>query len=172
MEDRTEPEEYDFYFYFSLDLLYHYSQNLVFIMKILALHGFRTSGEILSMQTGAFRYHLGLDLFCVNAPHLASGPCDPMVEQIYASYVKYEWFARSDIDNNKAIAMKDTSLKYLLKLISEKEEGFEGILGFSQGAAMATVLLEHYRSNDLPCPFKFAIMIAGVEPKIFYPEVS
>ncbi|RYH25291.1 hypothetical protein EON65_15660 [archaeon] len=140
-------------------------------MKILALHGFRTSGEIFSMQTGAFRYHLGLDLVCVNAPHPASGPCDPMVQQIYSSYAKYEWFARSDTDKSQAVAMKDASLKYLLDLIAEKGY-FEGILGFSQGAAMATVLLEHYRSNDLPCPFKFAIMIAGVEPKIFYPEVS
>ena len=64
-----------------------------------------------------------------------------------------------------------TKLSYLLDLVAEKGY-FEGILGFSQGAAMATILLEHYRSNNIPCPFKFAIMIAGVEPKIFYPEVS
>lgn len=60
-----------------------------------------------------------------------------------------------------------TALEYILSIV-EEEGPFDGIIGFSQGAALASTLLAHY-STQRPFdpranPFKFAIFICGSRP--------
>lgn len=42
-------------------------------MRVLCLHGKRTSGNIMKMQTSAMRYHTPMDCDFIDAPFLAEG---------------------------------------------------------------------------------------------------
>ena len=47
------------------------------VPHVLCLHGWRTSGEILSMQMGALRHNTGIDCTFVDAPYGSIGEVDP-----------------------------------------------------------------------------------------------
>jgi predicted esterase len=138
--------------------------------KLLALHGYRTSGQILSMQTAGMRHHTGMECVFPDAPHPASGPADLLIQQFYSSYKYYEWYVRKDDDIDSSKAMMNQSLDFLVNYVA-KHGPFEGILGFSQGAAMMTLLLNHYQITNQIFPFKYAIAIGAVDP-FFLDSVS
>jgi hypothetical protein len=137
--------------------------------RVLALHGFRTSGAILSMQTASLRHHTGLDCAFIDAPWPANGPPDPMIAQIYSSCSFFEWYNRTD-DKVATLNQMNTSLQYLLSYI-EKKGPFDGILSFSQGSAMMTMLLEYFREKGEKIPFRYVISIGGIEPSLFLDQV-
>jgi predicted esterase len=108
------------------------------------------------MQMASLRHHLpSVELSFIDGTFPAYGPTDPMVAQIYTGMDYFEW----------TLEGKDT--ESLLRVIKYFEDNgpFAGILGFSQGAAMATrVALELRRRGSKTCP-KFLILIGGVTPK-------
>jgi len=124
--------------------------------KILCLHGWRTSGDILSCQMAAMIHHTDADYVFVTAPHSAVGEPDPGIAMFYPDRPYFEWYLQ---ENGSTI---DESIDWLLSYINENGP-FDGILGFSQGASMVTRLL---RVTVETRPFKFAILIGGVVSKM------
>ncbi|KAK4769181.1 hypothetical protein SAY86_027331 [Trapa natans] len=59
----------------------------------------------------------------------------------------------------------DTSLA-LVKNIFSKDGPFDGILGFSQGAAMATIVCAHQDMFKGEMNFRFAVLCSGYAPKL------
>lgn len=136
--------------------------------KFLCLHGWRTSGKILSMQMAAFRYHIPANYTFLTAPFEAEGEPDPGIAEFYNGYKYYEWYYKRketvavDIDkqedsnesssspiqrsNNQNSWSQYLGLESSLDKIIEfvRANGpFDGILGFSQGRIK-------YSSNDFP----------------------
>lgn len=140
-------------------------------LRILCLHGFRTSGAILSMQVAAFQYHTGWEGVFPDAPFPATGPSDPLIAEIYEGYPCYEWCCRARDDPEKASEQIQTSLDYLTNYLA-KHGPFDGILGFSQGSAVVTLLLTSYAKQSQPLPVKFAILIGGVDPTSYVEQYT
>jgi predicted esterase len=133
-------------------------------VKVLCLHGWRTSGRILSMQTAAMQYHTPIDFHFLDAPYEAVGPPDKGIATYYPNNSYYEWFIRKPEDKFSGLR---ESIALLLRYIQENGP-FDGLLGFSQGASMVTRLASLQQSKA-DCPqggtlCKFVILIGGVTP--------
>jgi predicted esterase len=142
--------------------------------RVLCLHGWRTSGDILAMQMAAMQGNTSLDCTFVTAPHAATGPPDPGIEMFYPDYAYFEWFLREECVEAEGGSGKrverikgmEESMEMLIKMLHEASPRFDGILGFSQGAGMAT-RLAHWQQQQppgTPALFDFVILVGGVPP--------
>lgn len=135
-------------------------------LRVLCLHGRRTSGKILSMQTAAIQYHTPMQYVFVDAPYPAEGPPDPGITMFYPGHAYFEWFLRGD-DDRRYIGLVE-SLNFLVTYLIENGP-FDGILGFSQGASMVTRLAHMQQSKHASFAgrqlFQFAILIGAVPPE-------
>jgi hypothetical protein len=102
--------------------------------KWLAIHGFRTNPIVMEHQLGELVKLLGdIELVCVQAPHAARGLCPDGIED------GYEWWS-ADRDTSYVngwignVGLGE-SLQYMESVTEGK--GFDGVIGFSQGAAIA-----------------------------------
>jgi len=136
--------------------------------RVLVLHGFRTNTEIIEMQMhsvcSAWR-EIGLNIEPVylEAPHQASGPGDPLLP--HEMKLKEWWGEREGplgCDSYMA-GWQGPRCDGLMESIRIAESfigakgPFEGVIGFSQGAALATILLAR-GGNGL----RFGLLFSGV----------
>ncbi|ORX86867.1 hypothetical protein K493DRAFT_306994 [Basidiobolus meristosporus CBS 931.73] len=125
--------------------------------RILCLHGMGTSAEIFRIQTGAIREQL--DSMCeftfLEAPLI----CDP-AEGIRDFFVgPYRTFYSAPPSREELM----DAHSYVLQFI-EEEGPFDGVMGFSQGAALAAaILIRDHEHHPYPM-FKFAIFFCGTRP--------
>ena len=129
--------------------------------KFICLHGWRTSGEILRCQTAAFRAHVRIDCDFPDAPFRGQGPPDSGIATYYPDHEYYEWYLKTEESINNI----DESINYIINFI--KENGpYDGILGFSQGAAFSSMIVSRMESDPLLSSFcpKCCILIGGVCP--------
>lgn len=124
-------------------------------LRVLCLHGWRTSGQILSTQTAAMRAHTDMEMVFLTAPHAAVGEPDPGIAMFYPDEPYFEWFlrpppkaVRDDEDEDarantqvsaSLLAGLDESIEAIIEALRTRGP-FDGILGFSQGAGMVTRL--------------------------------
>ena len=148
-------------------------------LRVLCLHGWRTSGDILEFQTGAMQGNTELDYEFVTAPHAATGPPDDGIATIYAGFPYFEWFLREDVAAGPGVETAAAeveraerakglaeSLELLQRVLREASPPFDGVLGFSQGACMAARLAHLSEQGALQAPSpRFVILIGGVPPK-------
>ena len=119
-------------------------------------------------QMGAFQAHVTAATYVfLDAPFPARGDPDPGIAMFYADQPYYEWFYRHDGgDGETTYEGLEDSLQRLLTYI-EEHGPFDGLLGFSQGASMATRVLHAQRTRATTGPrhsCRFAILIGGVPP--------
>ena len=134
-------------------------------LRVLCLHGYRQNETIFRERSGAFRKLLKRHIDFI---FISSHQVIPQPENLARTEVEQErgwWFSTPERTYN-AMDKTDVSLGYedSLKLVREvfKTQGpFDGILGFSQGAAFASLLCSIQNKPDCPIRFKFAILIAG-----------
>ncbi|KAK0457318.1 FSH1-domain-containing protein [Desarmillaria tabescens] len=145
--------------------------------SILVLHGYAQNATIFSKRLGAFRKQCGKDieLVFVDAPHIIQpadlrvngsqtelGAFDPADGQPRRWYDVYR-------DLTRAIGLEE-SLMILRDILKQRK--FDGVFGFSQGAAIAaflSALLEKPQSyppflvdgKSPHPPFQFCVCIAG-----------
>ncbi|KAJ2796979.1 Ovarian cancer-associated protein 2 [Coemansia guatemalensis] len=158
------------------------------LLRVLCLHGYMQNAQGFRARTGAFRKLMKskLDLVYVTAPHKATAVQPPPVADGTQADYEIERF-----DSDAAAWWNETSddvwgdirtsAKFLAGEIRDKGP-FDGILGFSQGASMAAIMmaliqaghkaphvpsknpepLELVREIGTSCPkFKFAMLFAG-----------
>ncbi|KAI8030716.1 Rhodanese-like domain-containing protein 6 [Camellia lanceoleosa] len=104
--------------------------------RILCLHGFRTSGEILKKQMGRWSEMVmgRLDLVFLDGPCPAAGQSD--VEGFFDP-LYYAWFQfRQDFSEYMNF---DECIAYIEDCMT-RIGPFDGLLGFSQGALLSTAL--------------------------------
>ncbi|CAH1799337.1 unnamed protein product [Owenia fusiformis] len=135
------------------------------MLRILCLHGYRQNAKAFRERTGAFRKIIKnrADLVFIDAPNQVP-PMENVEDQTPDQ--KGWWFSRQDDYFNateQANCIKGYKDSLLVIEQTFREQGpFDGVLGFSQGAAMVALLCgEMQRNPDGPFQFKFAIMVAS-----------
>jgi Serine hydrolase (FSH1) len=107
------------------------------------------------MQMAAFKYNVGLDTSFVTAPFPATGPPDPGIAMFYPNHDYFEW-----VVSKETMEGLHTSMELIADYISQNGP-FDAILGFSQGAAMATrVVLKRLGLDNIKC----VLLVGGVPP--------
>ncbi|KAK9476197.1 serine hydrolase FSH [Lipomyces japonicus] len=136
--------------------------------KVLLLHGFTQSGDLFSKKTGALRkglLKLGFTSAYPTAPIKLAVPdsSDPFerasLQGAGIGEDSFAWWTKDDVVNDY-VGMDD-SFTFLTEYIA-KEGPFDGVIGFSQGAALAGVLTTQIRTLLPSHPeFKFAVLYSG-----------
>eukprot|EP00930_Biecheleria_cincta_P020339 TRINITY_DN15313_c0_g1_i2.p1 TRINITY_DN15313_c0_g1~~TRINITY_DN15313_c0_g1_i2.p1 ORF type:complete len:231 (-),score=28.85 TRINITY_DN15313_c0_g1_i2:48-740(-) len=140
--------------------------------RILCLHSFRTSGEILRQQMflysnfGETLEAAGCELVFVNAPYRCTSEDEekvyPAVKTAFPDCKKYyEWFRATD--DGAEYHRLDDSLVHLDQVM-EEQGPFSGLLGFSQGGTVAHLMAflqaSRQRFSRHP-PLEFLIILSS-----------
>lgn len=131
-------------------------------MRALCLHSFRTNGEIMKAQVKYAGYDLIPDLDCsfADGVHLCtpqeSARVDPMLQRMFptSDFGPYrEWWNRLDNppDGRVVYDRFDQCVESVVTILREaREQPFAGIIGFSQGGALAATVLAMQMNDQLP----------------------
>ncbi|XP_043507792.1 esterase CG5412 [Frieseomelitta varia] len=134
-------------------------------LRILAIHGYAQSDVIFKSKLGSIRkgFKKEVDLIFLRAPHKVSMKNNfniDVEEEAYGWWFNTEdYIFKATVPSNLAVGFED-SVAVIEKAFQESGP-FDGILGFSQGAAFATLLCFMYEKNLLQIKFDFAIIISG-----------
>nr|NP_001409264.1 dihydrofolate reductase [Rhodamnia argentea] len=129
-------------------------------MKILCLHGFRTSGGFLKKQISKWDPSIfaHFDMDFPDGLFPAGGKSD--IEGVFPPPY-FEWF-QFEKDFTEYTNLEEC-VKYLCEYITSKGP-FDGLLGFSQGATLSALLLGYQAQGkvlkDHP-PLKFFVSVSG-----------
>lgn len=128
---------------------------------MLCLHGYRQNAESSRAKLGALRKLLRkhVELVFITAPHEV-----PPLQDSTDSAPGFGWWFCSENRTFNAYTECDTSVGFedsmtMLEKVFASQGPFHGVLGFSQGAAMAAMLASYSRAH--PGVFDFNI---GIPP--------
>ncbi|KAJ6788508.1 hypothetical protein PWT90_01622 [Aphanocladium album] len=125
-------------------------------MRILCLHGVGSSGEILEAQMSNLRRELdpSFELVFVDGPfECRRGPGVP-------DYQDGPFFSHTQSYSPVHMAEAVECLEDIL----ETEGPFDGVFGFSQGAALTLSYLYQQQASESPVPVKFACLFSTAMP--------
>jgi predicted esterase len=132
--------------------------------RVLCLHGYGQSGKFFRERIGSLRKALKAhvsEFACPDAPFVATASfLDGRGEDARS------WWVWEDGEERPSLSFEYRGLDETfeaLNAICEAEGPFDGVLGFSQGAALAAMLCRHRPWQ--PPHFRYAIMIAGFVPR-------
>ncbi|CAI5709537.1 unnamed protein product [Peronospora destructor] len=137
-------------------------------IRVLCLHGWRTNTSVLKHQTSALRQAFGLkaEFVYVDAPWAASGPASELVRSFYGKMGPfYQWWDAIKREDSETFRYEglEVSLDFLMGQIQALGT-VDVVLGFSQGAAIATLLTAHHLSICGYVPWKACVLIGGFYP--------
>lgn len=135
-------------------------------LRILLLHSFRTSAAIFKEQIRRSGLQRPLnevaDLIYLEAPHSASGDAP---EDVAANFSPpyFEWWNHSQDKSGNSIYDGFKESEELVRQALRDHAPVHGICGFSQGAALASLLAGWQQQGTLPeiAPLHFYLMIGG-----------
>ncbi|NXT18892.1 OVCA2 Esterase, partial [Syrrhaptes paradoxus] len=133
-------------------------------LRLLGLHGYRQSESRFRQRTGALRKALRgrAELVAVNAPHLVPGSGE---DDDGDDPPRGWWFSGpGTFSAGEAAAAAPAGLEESLAAVAAAlaEHGpFDGLFGFSQGAALAAMVCALRARGDPRFPVTFAILVAG-----------
>ncbi|KAG0503325.1 hypothetical protein HPP92_003397 [Vanilla planifolia] len=159
-------------------------------LRILCLHGFRQNASNFKGRTSALAKKLRdiVELTFIDAPHRLPStyqPTDSCFEQGSPSLMaeckrRFAWLISPtsvSLDEQRwEIKQQFDPLQFQMQTEGYEESylclqnaiqrmgPFDGILGFSQGAAMAALFFEHQRRNGCLSDFRFAVLCSGFAP--------
>ncbi|RHZ49542.1 uncharacterized protein CDV56_105011 [Aspergillus thermomutatus] len=128
-------------------------------MRFLCLHGAGTSAEIFEIQSGGITQELenkGHKFLFVNG-RVNSKPeaeIEGVLDGPFYSHYPRDVYPGEDLAR---------AFEYTLDII-EKQGPFDGVMGFSQGAALACALLANHAKTSPKPLFKVAVFICGATP--------
>ncbi|KAM9272583.1 esterase OVCA2 [Morus bassanus] len=131
-------------------------------LRLLGLHGYRQSERRFHQRTGALRKALRgcAELVAVSAPHPVPGGEDDDGDDPPRGW----WFSGPGTFEAGEAAAAPAGLEESLSAVAAAlaERGpFDGLLGFSQGAALAAMVCALRARGDPRFPVAFAILVAG-----------
>lgn len=128
--------------------------------KVLFLHGFAQSASTFAAKSSALRKALkqqNIQTYYLDAPFTISPEDLPFETDSRRDELGYRSWWKTDADNNYNI---DTALESIKQCI--KDQGpFTGVIGFSQGAALAAMVTGQMQELGNPEPLQFAIYFSG-----------
>ncbi|XP_055928970.1 esterase OVCA2-like isoform X1 [Argiope bruennichi] len=139
-------------------------------LKILCLHGYRQDAESFKDKIGGFRKTIKstAELVFVDAPHeIPSESCVSAIEEGATELRggRSWWFCDNTKDFSSKTSCNDVEgFEESVNTIAEafKSQGpFDGILGFSQGGALAALICALKEHEEFEYDFHFVVIIAG-----------
>ncbi|XP_046434981.1 esterase OVCA2 isoform X1 [Neodiprion virginianus] len=135
-------------------------------LQVLALHGYYQSDVVFRGKIGSLRkaFKKEINFTFLRAPHKV--PRDPSGKEAEEGAEAYGWWFNNKNSEFKATVGSpecvglEESLRLVEKCFEEKGP-FDGILGFSQGAAFSAILCAMQQQKLSPIRFNFAILISG-----------
>ena len=135
-------------------------------LKILCIHGYRQTGQVFRQRTGAFRKALKkiADFEFVTAPNEIKTD-NPDDEQVFG------WWFSSPDNTYKAQDYTECSngFEHSLTTVAsalEKQGPFDGVLAFSQGASLLSVICGLKEQGDERFQgFRFAMFVSGFKSR-------
>ncbi|KAE8554438.1 hypothetical protein EYB25_002977 [Talaromyces marneffei] len=139
-------------------------------MHFLCLHGAGTNSGIFEAQTAALRYELGGDHTYDFVEGVMQLPKASAIDKVVTGDLGYFGYYKPNDCNSFHKALDD------LELFIQKEGPFDGVIGFSQGASLASALLlrnwssgsgesdAHGTPTANEPPFKCAVFLSGYSP--------
>eukprot|EP01108_Squamamoeba_japonica_P007100 TRINITY_DN5901_c0_g1_i2.p1 TRINITY_DN5901_c0_g1~~TRINITY_DN5901_c0_g1_i2.p1 ORF type:complete len:247 (-),score=49.42 TRINITY_DN5901_c0_g1_i2:212-952(-) len=128
-------------------------------LRILCIHGYTQNGTVFRSKSGAFRSRVGslADFEFIDAPHLL--PDDETMQ-------RRTWWRSSD--DGKTYGELDGTLSYLSSVLHDG--AYDGVLGFSQGAVVAQVMLaaagdKEFDVNGEFAKLRFGVLVSGFLPR-------
>jgi len=152
-------------------------------LRILCLHGFRQNASSFKGRTGSLAKKLKniAELVFIDAPHELQFIYQTATPPSGVCNKKFAWLVSSDFDKPSETGWTvaqcqfdplqyqtqtegfDKSLTYL-KTAFEEKGPFDGILGFSQGAAMAAAVCGKQEQLVGEIDFRFCVLCSGFTP--------
>ncbi|KAL3899160.1 MAG: hypothetical protein SGPRY_012693 [Prymnesium sp.] len=135
----------------------HSPESLGRKLKVLCLHGYGQNGQALREKSGSFRKPLKksrFEMHYLNAPYGCTAEGESQ-DEADADPERRAWWRGSA----SYYAGWEESLEYLE--LAWKREEFDGVLGFSQGAAAAAMLCASLKQHTP----RFAIFVSGFVPR-------
>lgn len=135
-------------------------------LKVLCLHGYRQNETTFKERTGALRKLLkrDVDFIFISAPHVIPEPQNltrPHEEQERGWFFSRPEKAYRGIDETDLCIGLEESLQVVKKALTDLGP-FDGILGFSQGACLISILcFQKEYEKDLMIEFQFVILFSG-----------
>ncbi|XP_031846144.1 esterase AGAP003155 [Nomia melanderi] len=148
-------------------------------LRILAIHGYAQSNNIFYTKLGSLRkgFKKNVEFVFLQAPHQVSMEKNFGTDESTEGYGWWfnteDYIFKATVPSNLSVGFED-SVALVEKTIKESDP-FDGILGFSQGAAFVTILCCMQQKKLLQAKFKFAIIISGFKSlcaphEIYYDE--
>eukprot|EP00899_Mesostigma_viride_P010832 jgi/Mesvir1/19750/Mv13056-RA.1 len=138
-------------------------------LRVMAFHGFRTSAAAMRLQLYFAKWHQLddiLEVVCLDGPFPAEAPPEPEVARTFDPPY-YEWYnVDKEAFENETTHYK--GLKETLTYINDYARlhgPFDGVLGFSQGAALAALVCLLQRKGDIMTdvpPLRFCMIVSGL----------
>lgn len=140
-------------------------------LRVLCLHSWRTSADIFIAQWRRAGLDVALadllELVFITAPNPASGPIPEDVAGTFEGPY-YEWFSTEKAQDGQELVFTYHNMLKSEAVIMQaiRDHGpFDGICGFSQGGAMASIMVALQAAGmalqDVP-PLKFALFFGSV----------
>ena len=137
------------------------------MVRILCLHGWATNTEIFDYQIQKLReeFRSEVEFVVLQALHEVPIQRDPvLLERFKGKY--YAWINSRMTDKGVELVGLKESLEYIRKHV-ESSGGYDGIMGFSQGGAVAMLIVGMQNRGEFPGMFKFAVFVSpGFVPSI------
>lgn len=134
-------------------------------LRILAIHGYAQSDIIFKSKLGSLRkgFKKEIEFTFLKAPHKVSMQKNFGIDETEEGC---GWWFNTEDHIFKATVPSDLSVGFedsiaVIEKIFQESGPFDGILGFSQGAAFAVILCFMQQKNLLQIKFDFAIIISG-----------
>ena len=134
-------------------------------LRVLCLHGFRTSGRIMKMQMrDVIRFCPDVDFVFVDGASEAKGEAHEIVRKIWnpKEFKYFEWWNRDE--ETKRYVGVERSMSHLSQVFKERGP-FDGVLGFSQGGALAATLCAMRTDLSWLSCLRFGILFSAFIPR-------
>ncbi|KAG9406026.1 hypothetical protein AC1031_003948 [Aphanomyces cochlioides] len=141
-------------------------------LRILCLHGGRSSSTVISLQVSGFvqAFGPGAEFEELDGPFPASGPPEQDILDLFGDEEDYfEWWDADD-HHDQAYPGWQKGLAYLQRHVEENGP-YDVILGFSQGAMITTLMTAHYIHAKKTVPYKAIVLVSGMWPVDGMPDL-
>jgi len=144
-------------------------------MKILALHGKCSNSDLMKYQVSTLlvglKKQVDYTVTYVNAPFPTTVPCEKGIDQLF----KPPYYMWSEKDENSV----EAAIEFLIKVLTEQGP-FDGIIGFSMGATVASYMTYLYQTDEtiqnrlktLRYPWKWVICLCAGGTRLLGADVK
>ncbi|KAI9219240.1 serine hydrolase FSH [Blastocladiella britannica] len=136
------------------------------LKRILCLHGYTQNATVFRKRTAVLRKHLKniAEFDYISAPHFAHTHVPTTEAEASSDEGQLAWWTRDHESNAASPAIGIGASLALLNAHIRDHGPYDGVLGFSQGAAMAAVLAMEREQQHTDAPM-FYLLVSGFVPR-------